>query len=91
MLGVHPGVEYEDPESSRVNGSAVALPSASSLAYNVHDEPLRCVVFEVGSMTSIDASAMHHLSDIVNGYLDRSVAVCFVKYFRACCVLIGET
>lgn len=42
-------------------------------------EPLRCVVFEVGAMYGIDASAMHNLLEIVRGYTRQHVSVVFVK------------
>jgi MFS superfamily sulfate permease-like transporter len=47
--------------------------------YSSRLEPLRCVVFDVGNVHNIDASAMHNLLEIVRGYRRQHVRICFVK------------
>jgi MFS superfamily sulfate permease-like transporter len=42
-------------------------------------EPLRCVILDVGAVTSVDASAMHNMLEIVRSYIKQHVNVCFVK------------
>ncbi|KAJ3229480.1 Solute carrier 26 [Chytriomyces hyalinus] len=50
---------------------------------HVHDD-LRCVIFDVGAMTAIDASATQTLLEIVEAYRARGITTCFVKLRESC-------
>ncbi|KAJ3236599.1 Solute carrier 26 [Chytriomyces hyalinus] len=50
---------------------------------DVQDD-LRCVIFDVGAMTAIDASATQTLLEIVEAYRARGITTCFVKLRESC-------
>ncbi|KAI8840707.1 sulfate transporter family-domain-containing protein, partial [Chytriomyces cf. hyalinus JEL632] len=47
-------------------------------------DALRCVIFDVGAMTAIDASATQTLLEIVEAYRARGITTCFVKLRESC-------
>ncbi|KAI8840684.1 sulfate transporter family-domain-containing protein [Chytriomyces cf. hyalinus JEL632] len=47
-------------------------------------DDLRCVIFDVGAMTAIDASATQTLLEIVEAYRARGITTCFVKLRESC-------
>ncbi|KAJ3413325.1 Solute carrier 26 [Chytridiales sp. JEL 0842] len=49
-----------------------------------HHDEIRSVIFDVGAVNSIDASATQTLLEIVQSYNSRDIAVCFVKLRDTC-------
>ena len=73
VLGVHPAKlldpDNEDEEESPLSAS---------------DNELKVLIFDIGNMSAIDASAIQTLYEIVEEYQDRGIQVRFVKLQDGC-------
>ncbi|KAJ3162548.1 Solute carrier 26, partial [Irineochytrium annulatum] len=47
-------------------------------------EPIHSVIFDIGAVTDIDASATQNLVEIVESYRARGIQICFVKLRETC-------